>query len=93
MDFDFNDLSGSLPTELYILTDLVQLDLNNNRLTGTVDQLGVFLDLEFLQLDGTHDTFIGSFLESAFFSSILTCAIRQYQPMALQEHFQKNWAT
>jgi hypothetical protein len=53
LDFDFNALSGSLPSELYLLTDLVQLDLNNNRLTGTVDQLGVFVDLEFLQLDGT----------------------------------------
>jgi hypothetical protein len=54
MDFDFNALSGSLPTELYLLTDLVQLDLNNNLLTGTVDQLGLLVDLEFLQLDGTY---------------------------------------
>jgi hypothetical protein len=77
MDFDFNDLSGSLPTELYLLTDLVQLDLNNNRLTGTVDQLGVLVDLEFLQLDGTDDAIIW-YLSSLFFSyRHLTCFVRQ----------------
>jgi hypothetical protein len=54
VDFDFNALSGSLPTELYLLTDLIQLDLNNNQLTGNVDQLGVFVDLEFLQLHGAY---------------------------------------
>lgn len=53
LDFDFNELSGSLPTEIYLLTGLTELDLNDNRLTGNVDQLGVFTDLEFLQLHGT----------------------------------------
>jgi hypothetical protein len=53
LDFDFNLLTGSLPTELYLLTNLTQIDLNNNQLTGNVNQMGVFLDLEFLQLHST----------------------------------------
>jgi Leucine-rich repeat (LRR) protein len=50
LDLDFNALTGSLPTELYRLTNLTQLDLNNNFLEGTIDDMGVFGQLEFLQL-------------------------------------------
>jgi Leucine-rich repeat (LRR) protein len=50
LDLDFNDLSGSIPTELFLLTGLTQLDVNNNRLSGNVDQIGVFEQLEFLQI-------------------------------------------
>jgi hypothetical protein len=53
LDLDFNVLTGSIPSELYLLTGLTQLDLNNNQFTGNVDQMGVLLDLEFLQLHGT----------------------------------------
>lgn len=52
LDFDFNQLSGSLPSELYLLTGLEQLDLNDNQLTGNVDQMGALSNLEFLQLHG-----------------------------------------
>ena len=50
MDFDFNELSGSIPSEMYLLTNLSTLDLNDNQLTGNIDQIGDFVDLEFLQL-------------------------------------------
>lgn len=50
LDLDFNDLSGSLPTEIYLLTGLTQFDVNNNRLSGNIDQIGVFEQLEFLQI-------------------------------------------
>lgn len=50
LDLDFNDLSGTLPTELYLLTGLTQFDVNNNRLAGNIDQIGVFEQLEFLQI-------------------------------------------
>jgi hypothetical protein len=33
---------------------LTQLDLNNNQLSGNVEQLGVFTRLEFLQLHGAY---------------------------------------
>ena len=50
MDIDYNKLTGSIPTELYSLTDLETLDLNDNLLTGNIDSMGVFGNLEFLQL-------------------------------------------
>lgn len=50
LDLDFNDLSGTIPTELYLLTGLTQFDVNNNRLSGNIDQIGVFEQLEFLQI-------------------------------------------
>ncbi|OEU12166.1 L domain-like protein [Fragilariopsis cylindrus CCMP1102] len=56
IDFDYNELSGSIPAQLYLLTDLVQLDLNDNELTGNIDDIGVFLDLEFLQLQNNQFT-------------------------------------
>jgi len=54
LDLDFNQLSGSLSSELLALSSLTQLDLNNNQLTGSVNGIGVFPDMEFLQL---HDNF------------------------------------
>ena len=50
VDFDFNVLTGSIPSEMYLLTNLSTLDLNDNQLAGNVTQIGVFLNLEFLQL-------------------------------------------
>lgn len=50
LDLDFNDLSGSLPTEIYLLTGLTQFDINNNRFSGKIDQMGVFDQLQFLQI-------------------------------------------
>ena len=50
VDIDYNKLTGSIPTELYSLTDLETLDLNDNLLTGNIDSMGVFGNLEFLQL-------------------------------------------
>ena len=50
VDLDYNKLTGSIPTELYALTDLETLDLNDNLLTGNIDSMGVFGNLEFLQL-------------------------------------------
>ncbi|KAG7371742.1 RHS repeat-associated core domain containing protein [Nitzschia inconspicua] len=59
IDLDFNALSGSLPTELYLLTGLTDLDLNDNQLTGNVDQIGVLVNLEFLQLHGAYSLIHG----------------------------------
>lgn len=56
MNKDFNLLFGSLPTELFRLTTLTQLDLNNNRFSGDIAQMGVFEDLEFLQLHSNQFT-------------------------------------
>ena len=53
LDLDFNELTGSLPTSLYSLTDLETLDLNANFLEGDIDLMGVFNNLEFLQLQST----------------------------------------
>ena len=50
LDLDFNDLSGTIPSELFLLTGLTQFDVNNNRLSGNIDQIGVFQRLEFLQI-------------------------------------------
>jgi hypothetical protein len=41
---------GSLPPELFSLTKLRQLDLNNNTLTGSIDGIQNLTNLEFLQL-------------------------------------------
>jgi hypothetical protein len=73
LDFDFNALTGSLTSELLSLSSLTQLDLNNNQLTGSIDGIGVFPDMEFLQL---HDNFftgtvpeaVGSFSNLAAFT-------------------------
>ena len=54
IDLDFNSLTGSLSSELLSLSSLTQLDLNNNQLTGSISGIGVFPEMEFLQL---HDNF------------------------------------
>lgn len=41
---------GTLPSELFTLTNLRQLDLNNNTLTGTIDGIENLTNLQFLQL-------------------------------------------
>ena len=50
LDLDFNELTGTIPIELYSLTNLETLDLNNNLLTGNIDSIGTFGNLGFLQL-------------------------------------------
>lgn len=54
LDLDFNRLTGSLTTELLSLARLEELDLNDNRMTGSIDGIGVFPQMQFLQL---HDNF------------------------------------
>ena len=73
LDLDFNQLTGSLPDELYTLTDLTQLDVNDNQLTGSINNMGVFLAMEFLQLHandftGTVSSGIGNFTNLAAFT-------------------------
>ena len=73
LDLDFNALTGSLTSELLSLSSLTQLDLNNNQLTGSINGIGVFPEMEFLQL---HDNFftgtvpvgVGSFTNLAAFT-------------------------
>lgn len=50
LDLDYNDLTGSLPSGLFTLGGLTQLDLNNNRFSGSINDIGVFPEMEFLQL-------------------------------------------
>jgi hypothetical protein len=50
LDLDYNDLTGSLPSGLFTLGGLTQLDLNNNRFSGSINNIGVFPEMEFLQL-------------------------------------------
>lgn len=50
MDLDFNELTGSLPGALFSLTNLETLDLNDNFLEGNIDLIGIFENLQFLQL-------------------------------------------
>ena len=54
MDLDFNQLTGSLPTTLFSLTDLETLDLNDNLLEGDIGLMGVFENLQFLQLQSAY---------------------------------------
>lgn len=73
LDLDFNQLSGSLSPELLSLVKLTQLDLNNNQLTGSINGIGVFPDMEFLQLHdnfftGTVPTEVGLFSNLAAFT-------------------------
>jgi hypothetical protein len=65
LDFDFNNLVGTL-INVGGWTELQQLDLNNNKLTGTINGLGweklknlVFLDLSFNTFSGTIASEIG----------------------------------
>ena len=56
---DFNQLEGSISTELGTLVGLTQLGLNNNILTGNLPtELGTLLELEHLRLDQNH--FVGT---------------------------------
>jgi hypothetical protein len=66
IDFDFNELSGSLSSELLSLSSLTQLDLNDNMLTGSINGIGVFPNMTFLQLHanaftGTVPEGVGTF--------------------------------
>ena len=49
---DFNDLSGSIPDEIYGLRSLQQLDLNDNEITGSISpSIGDLEFLTFFQID------------------------------------------
>jgi hypothetical protein len=66
IDFDFNRLTGSLTTQLLSLSSLTQLDINNNMLTGSINGIGVFPNMTFLQIHankftGTVPEGVGSF--------------------------------
>jgi hypothetical protein len=62
-------ITGSLSSELLSLSKLEQLDLNGNRMTGSINGIGVMPHLEFLQL---HDNaFTGQVPESLGLSSNL----------------------
>jgi hypothetical protein len=54
LDLDYNYLTGAaIPSSLYDLWSLTQLDLNDNLLTGTIDSaIGTLKNLKFLQLGG-----------------------------------------
>ena len=54
IDLDFNSLTGSLSSELLSLSSLTQLDLNDNELTGSIEGIGVFPEMEFMQLHGNN---------------------------------------
>jgi len=56
IDLDFNMLTGSLSSELLSLTRLTQLDINDNRMTGSIEGIGVFPNMEFLQLHNNSFT-------------------------------------
>ena len=54
---DFNALSGSIPSELYNLVELRELDLNDNFLGGVLeDGIGGLVNLMYLQLDQNEFT-------------------------------------
>jgi Leucine-rich repeat (LRR) protein len=66
IDLDFNDLTGTLSSELLSLSSLNQLDVNDNRLSGSINGIGNFLEMEFLQLHrnlftGTVPVAVGNF--------------------------------
>ena len=56
LDFDFNELTGTLTSELLSLSSLTQLDLNDNQLSGSINGIGVFPNMTFLQLHGNAFT-------------------------------------
>jgi hypothetical protein len=66
LDLDFNALTGTLSSELLSLSTLTQLDLNNNQFTGSINGIGVYPAMEFLQLHdngftGTVPAAVGGF--------------------------------
>lgn len=69
LDLDFNALTGTLTPELLSLSSLTQLDLNNNKLSGSINGIGVFPFLEFLQIHSND--FTGTVPESVGLSSNL----------------------
>jgi len=73
IDLDFNELTGTLTSELLSLSSLTQLDLNNNKLSGSINGIGVFPDMEFLQLHknqftGTVPQAVGTYTELSAFT-------------------------
>ena len=52
IDLDYNELTGSLPSTMSLLTNLETLDLNDNFLEGDIDLIGFLANLQFLQLQG-----------------------------------------
>ena len=48
--------AGSIPSSLFALTKLKQLDLNNNTLTGSINGIENLVDLRFLQIHGNQFT-------------------------------------
>ena len=53
LDFEENDFTGTIPTELGNLTSLEDLWLNDNKLTGTIPtQLAQLMELEKIYLQG-----------------------------------------
>jgi hypothetical protein len=73
LDLDFNDLTGTLSTELLSLSSLTQLDVNNNRLSGSINGIGNFPDMAWLQLSsnlftGTVPVAVGNYLSLSAFT-------------------------
>ncbi|KAL2324591.1 hypothetical protein Fmac_023649 [Flemingia macrophylla] len=63
IDLSSNNLSGSVPLEMYVLTGLQSLNLSNNQLMGTIPQeIGNLLQLESFDLSRNH--FSGEIPES-----------------------------
>jgi hypothetical protein len=57
LDFDYNELTGTLPDALWTLAALRQLDLNNNNLAGTLSEdVGLLTELRFIQVDNNNLT-------------------------------------
>ena len=73
LDLDFNDLSGIFSTELLSLSSLTQLDVNNNRLSGSINGIGNFPNMAWLQLSnnlftGTVPAAVGKYLSLSAFT-------------------------
>lgn len=73
IDLDFNELTGTLTSELLSLNALKELDLNDNQFSGSINGIGVFPDMEFLQLHandftGTVPEAVGDFTQLRAFT-------------------------
>lgn len=73
IDLDFNQLTGTLSSELLSLSSLTQLDLNDNKFSGSIDGVGVFPFMEFLQLHrndftGTVPEGVGQYTDMTAFT-------------------------
>lgn len=92
LDLDFNDLTGTLPTELYLLVGLTQLDVNNNRLSGNIDQIGIFQQLDFLQIHANLFTYVSSVLVSNLATDDTDHSYNDLLvPFVAVEQFQHPW--